>query len=125
MNFIRKLNNNKILLWVILSVFLICSVLYYFNSYFVDSEIVFTKSDSFILTILGTSILTISILVIYLVFKVRSLNNTINETRILILSLQEDLENIEDGNVNLHRTTQLMIMNLSKKLGVGINEEER
>lgn len=84
----------------------------------------FTSSDCFILSVLGISIVTISILVIYLVFKVKSLSITLDETKLLILNLREDLEDIEDSNVNLHRTTQLMIMNLSKKLGVGVDEKK-
>ena len=125
MNIIRKLSGNKIILCIILSVFLICSVIYYFNIYFKSNQIVFTESDKFILIILGTSIIIASTLVTYFSFKINKLSTILEDTRLLISNLQNDLAEIEDDNVNLHRTTQLMIMNLSRKLGVRTNEKGR
>ena len=125
MNIIRKLSGNKIILCIILSVFLICSVIYYFNIYFKSNQIVFTESDKFILIILGASIIIASTLVTYFSFKINKLSTILEDTRLLISNLQNDLAEIEDDNVNLHRTTQLMIMNLSRKLGVRTNEKGR
>lgn len=125
MDIFKKIKNDKIVLWVSLSIFLIASVIYYFNIYFKNNEIIFSKSDSLILIILGSSIIATSIVLIFLIFKVMNLNEVVNETKKLILNLKEEISDIEDNDIALHRTTQLMIMNLSKKLGVDGNSDKR
>ena len=132
----NKIAKNKIFLWIILSVFLICMVGYYAEMYISTNQIVFTSSDVSMLIILGSAILVISILVIYLVFKVNKINTQLNivtekllESNSLILDLKNDIIEFqdilideEDNNVKQHRTTQLILMNLSKKLGVWSDE---
>jgi cell division protein FtsL len=68
-------------------------------------------------------VIIVSVLSVYFAFKIRRMNRTLNEVRNLIEELQDDLADVEDGNVKLHRSTQIMIMNICQKLGVVIDAE--
>ena len=133
-NLLKLLNiikRNSKFIWISLSLFLISVVFYYFKSYHDYNKIIVSENDTCILSCFGIGIIIISILTICLLFKVDFLSKKIdkyteymNDFKNLLFNLQSEIEEVEDENVKLHRTTQLMIMNLSKKLGVSDNEKK-
>ena len=113
----KKIKDNKILLWVLLSVFMILSVIYYFDIYLTTNQIVFSSTDGLIVVAIGFTILLASMVLIYLVAKINSLEKNISDIKDLICD-------VEDNDIEMQRTTQLIFMNLSGKLGVGFDEEK-
>lgn len=113
----KKIKDNKILLWVLLSVFMILSVIYYFDIYLTTNQIVFSSTDSLIVVAIGFTILLASMVLIYLVAKINSLEKNISDIKDLIYD-------VEDNDIEMQRTTQLIFMNLSEKLGVGFDEKK-
>ena len=91
--------------------------------YLINNQILFTKSDSIILFLLGTSIIFSSISLIYLSIRLNKAILLLKDTINLVKELQDSLEDMEDNNININRTTQLMIMDFSRKLGVDISEK--
>lgn len=112
-------------LWIALSVFLIVSILYYSVRYMIEKQILFTFADLFNVVFFGTAVVIAAILIIYLIFKTNNLqkivmNNSecMRDCKQLLIQLQDDLIDLEDNEAKGHREIQLMIMELSRKLGV-------
>ena len=94
-----------------LSIMTIFSVIYYGYCYFINGYLVFTQADKFILYLLMTNIILMAIFFITTMLYIVQLRK---EIRMIL----EDIANAEDNNIQFQKVTQLMIMKLSKELGV-------
>lgn len=113
----NNVNMNKNMLWFLITFFVIISIIYFAKCYIYDSGLVFTSEDEAILIVFSISVLFIAITLIYLILRTNKLEN-------VVIDLFRNIVSIEDNLVNVHRNTQNMIMNLSKKFGVGDFEKK-
>ena len=92
---------------------------FYFGKCYISegNNLNFTPEDVYILFLLG--IFFISIILIYLVFKVAKLERALVE----VFGIGE-MADIEDNNIRFSRITQELILELSCKFGVDSSEKK-
>lgn len=93
------------------------STIYYAGCYLRDNQLVFTSKDRLLLFAIFSMIFILIVIVCVLLVKFIRLENQIKQ----IIS---DISSVEDNLVGLQRTTQDIIMELSKRLGVGNFEKK-
>lgn len=98
-------------------VFIGSSTVYYAGCYIRDNQLIFTAKDKFILFFIFLLIFILILIVCILLIKFIKLENQMKQ----IIS---DISSVEDNLVGLQRTTQDIIMELSKRLGVGNFEKK-
>lgn len=102
---------------LILSIVVLCGMIYYAICYIPNQELSLTSNDMVLLIILFISIIIFIICLFYFLYKINKLEKT-------ILDLYNVVCDIEDNNSVSNMTTQNMIMTLYKKLGeMGIGKE--
>lgn len=105
------ININRIVLWLLVILLVVVSTIYFARCYLCNNELIFTSEDSAVLLLFLTFILFMSAIMIFLVIKVYKLEK-------FIIRMVEGIVLTEDNLICFQRTTQNMIMDLSKKLGV-------
>lgn len=93
------------------------STIYYAGCYLRDSQLIFTSKDRLLLFSIFALIFILIIIVCVLLVKFIRLESQMKQ----IIS---DISSVEDNLVGLQRTTQEIIMELSKRLGVGNFEKK-
>ena len=108
----------KIVSSITLIVGIILSVIYYAKVYMINTNLIFTSKDQFILIIFGVCIsIIIAIYIITFMFFI----NIKNEIQIIL----QEIISAEDNQIEFQRNTQMMILELSKKLGVIKNQTSK
>lgn len=92
---------------------------FYFGKCYISegNNLNFTPEDVYILFLFGMGIFFISIILIYLVFKVAKLERALVE-------VLGEMADIEDNNIRFSRITQELILELSCKFGVDSSEKK-
>lgn len=101
----------KIIFCIILSVLIIASIIYYASCYIINNNLIFTQSDRFILLLFGVGALFTCIVFIILLC-------CLVKIRYKLIEILDTMADTEDNIASCQRTTQEMIMDLAKDLGV-------
>ena len=102
----------------ILAIMVIAVTIYYGNCYISEGKSLnFTPEDMSILLLFGVSAICTSIILIRLTVKIARLESA-------LLEVSREITEIEDNNVHLSRVTHELILELSRKFGVGSIEKK-
>lgn len=111
-----KRKSTKIITWLVLSIFIVVSIVYYASSYLSDYELSFTLEHRFILFLFAICVLImvgLSSFILYRNFKLEK----------LVKLVLEEIADAEDNTIEFNRTTQNMIMKLANSVGVDAHEK--